>query len=142
MNPAQTQPQTRADLESLEPHRVAALGELAPDTVRAWACAAGQRYVEIDLTNVRTRKAALQIIGAALAFPRWYGANLDALYDCLTDLAQTTDAAGHVLLLRGFSQTAPREGLSTEDRAELLDVFRDAVTQCAPQHAPLRVFYV
>ena len=29
-------------------------------------------------------------IGEALAFPSWYGANLDALYDCLTDLEEDT----------------------------------------------------
>ncbi len=139
MNPAQNLPQTLADLD---PHCVGGLGELAPATLQEWARQAGQRYVEIDLTNVRTRKAALQIMGAALGFARWYGANLDALYDCLTDLAQNTDASGHVLLLKGFSQTAPREGLSAEDRAELLDVLRDVVAQCTSHDAPLRVFYV
>ena len=27
-------------------------------------------------------------IAQALSFPQWYGKNLDALYDCLTDLEQ------------------------------------------------------
>lgn len=29
-------------------------------------------------------------LAQALAFPRWYGKNLDALHDCLTDLKQDT----------------------------------------------------
>lgn len=102
-----------------------------------------QRYVEVDLSNLRHRKAALQAIGSALALPHWYGANLDALYDCLTDLTAGPEVKGYVFLLKGFAQIAPREGLSVEDRSELLDVFRDAVAECAQnQQAPLRVFYV
>lgn len=31
-----------------------------------------------------------------LHFPEWYGANLDALYDCLTSLPETTLTLTHV----------------------------------------------
>lgn len=36
------------------------------------------------------RKWLLDAIGKALSFPRWYGANLDALADCLTELTRPT----------------------------------------------------
>ena len=29
-------------------------------------------------------------LAEGLGFPAWYGGNLDALYDCLTDLGETT----------------------------------------------------
>ncbi len=129
-------PQSLADPEL---YAVSALGTVPLSQLQHWAQAAGQRYVEVDLSNLRTRKAALQAIGQALGFPQWYGANLDALYDCLTNLPQGT--AGFVLMLRGFNHAAPREGLNAEDRAELLDVFRDALAECAKGDVPMRVFY-
>lgn len=130
-----------ASLADLDNHTVTALGALAPDALKRWAHAAGHRYVEADLGNLRTRKAALQAIGKAFGFPRWYGANLDALYDCLTDVPEAQPAAGTVVVLKGFGDTAPREGLSAEDRAELLDVFRDAASHFAGGAVSLRVFY-
>jgi RNAse (barnase) inhibitor barstar len=133
-----TAPTSLADLDS---NAVAPLGTLAPAVLQQWSTAAGHRYVLADLTNLRTRKAALLAIGKVFGFPRWYGANLDALYDCLTDLPETQPAPGYVVVLMGFGEGAPREGLSAEDRAEVLDVFRDAVAQFAGGSTPLRVFY-
>jgi RNAse (barnase) inhibitor barstar len=36
---------------------------------------------------VSEKKAAIAAIAQALDFPRWFGQNLDALYDSLTDLS-------------------------------------------------------
>ncbi|KEI44184.1 barnase inhibitor [Saccharopolyspora rectivirgula] len=47
-----------------------------------------------ELTNKRT---ALDGIAAALDFPEWSGRNLDALYDCLTDLSWLPEGE-HVLI--------------------------------------------
>ena len=30
----------------------------------------------------------MELLGQALALPKWWGRNLDALYDCLTDLGR------------------------------------------------------
>jgi RNAse (barnase) inhibitor barstar len=130
-----------AALAELDNHVVSPLGALAPDDLQRWARAEGQRCVQVDLTNLRTRKAALQAIGKAFGFPRWYGANLDALYDCLTDLPESQATPGYVVLLTGFGEKAPREGLNAEDRALLLDVFRDAAAHLAGGAMSLRVFY-
>ena len=127
-------------IDDLDAHAVAPLGALDPARLRHWAQAAGHRFVEADLANLRTRKAALAAIGKAFGFPRWYGANLDALYDCLTDLPETQPAPGYVVLLRGLGAQVPREGLSAEDRALLLDVFRDAAGAFADGTTALRVF--
>lgn len=132
---------TPTSLGDLEANVVAPIGTLSLELLQRWSTAAGHRHVQVNLTNVRTRKAALQAIGKVFGFPRWYGANLDALYDCLTDLAETQPAPGYVVVLLGFGDNAPREGLSAEDRAQILDVFRDAVTASAGGTAPLRVLY-
>ncbi|WP_053737829.1 barstar family protein [Nocardia sp. NRRL S-836] len=36
---------------------------------------------------VSEKKAAIRAIAEALSFPSWFGQNLDALYDSLTDLS-------------------------------------------------------
>ncbi len=42
------------------------------------------RYI-VDLAGVRDRRDLHARLAAALPLPAWYGANLDALYDALTD---------------------------------------------------------
>ena len=39
----------------------------------------------IDCSVIRTREDLHRLFRETLAFPDWYGNNLDALYDCLTD---------------------------------------------------------
>ena len=43
----------------------------------------------------------LRQLGSALHFPVWFGANFDALFDCLTD-PDWYPAKGHVILLKGI----------------------------------------
>jgi RNAse (barnase) inhibitor barstar len=81
--------------------------------------------------------AVLTAIGRAFGFPEWYGANLDALYDCLTDLPDRGAPGWIVVLVR-----LPEEpGFGADERAALLDVFRDAAEDFAQRQAGLRVFY-
>lgn len=39
----------------------------------------------IDCGAIRTQEDLHRIFRETLSFPDWYGNNLDALYDCLTD---------------------------------------------------------
>jgi RNAse (barnase) inhibitor barstar len=72
-----------------------------PDATRALA-EAQERGAAVHLVGPVTSKAeALDAIGAALRFPAWYGRNLDALYDCLTDLSWLP-AGEHVLIWSGY----------------------------------------
>lgn len=41
----------------------------------------------IDCTQIKTREDLHRIFRETLAFPDWYGNNLDALYDCLTGIS-------------------------------------------------------
>lgn len=43
----------------------------------------------IDCSVIRTKEDLHRLFGEALCFPDWYGNNLDALYDCLTDCRGT-----------------------------------------------------
>lgn len=42
--------------------------------------------VKLDGLRLTNRAEAMDCLGRTLAFPEWWGRNLDALYDCLTDL--------------------------------------------------------
>jgi RNAse (barnase) inhibitor barstar len=75
-----------------------------------------------DLAECRTTAGALQQLGSALQFPIWYGANFDALYDCLTD-ADWQPGKGHVLLINGGDCLRQAE---PEAFATLIEVFRAA----------------
>ena len=43
----------------------------------------------LDATMLRERLPAHDYLKEALALPDYYGRNLDALYDCLTELGET-----------------------------------------------------
>ena len=46
--------------------------------------------VTIACGGIATKQELHECIAEALHFPDWYGCNLDALMDCLTDLDETT----------------------------------------------------
>lgn len=39
----------------------------------------------IDFSNVASARTFHEILAHTMEFPEWYGHNLDALYDCLTE---------------------------------------------------------
>ena len=49
------------------------------------------RTVILDGRGIRDRKELHQWLEKAFSFPEWYGNNLDALFDCLTDVAEDTE---------------------------------------------------
>ena len=44
--------------------------------------------IRLDGAQLQNRKEAMELLDQALALPKWWGRNLDALYDCLTDLGR------------------------------------------------------
>ena len=40
----------------------------------------------IDCTQIHSKEDLHRIFCQILCFPEWYGSNLDALYDCLTEI--------------------------------------------------------
>ncbi len=62
----------------------------------------------IDSSQLVTKRQVLDAIAAELSFPEWSGRNLDALYDCLTDLSWLPEGE-HVLVWRGYQALAERD---------------------------------
>ena len=72
-------------------------------------------------------------------FPAHFGKNLDALYDCMTDLVHKAGPQpGFVVVLEQLPDN-PR--FDREAREQLLDVFRDAADFWAERKVPFRCFY-
>lgn len=111
------------------------LAKSEADRVRRWAAGTPHHYVEVELSGAAGKSAVLAAIARAFAFPEWFGMNLDALYDALTDLPAD---GGYVILLDQLTRTAD---FNAERRAALLDVFRDAARELAERSVPFRVFY-
>jgi RNAse (barnase) inhibitor barstar len=126
-------PESLADLSA---NVVMPMGLLSGEQVRAWTQAAGHRYVEAALAGCRDRKAVLRAVGAALGLPSWFGANLDALYDSLMELADSLQGSGLTLMLSGLPVTPD---FGPAEREALLDVLRDAAEAYAEQGVALRV---
>lgn len=66
-------------------------------SVVAEAQARGAYPHPMDGATVVDKASAFEVIATALSFPDWFGRNLDALYDCLTDLSWLP-AGEHVLI--------------------------------------------
>lgn len=77
-------------------------------------------------------EAMLRQLGSALQLPIWYGANFDALYDCLTD-PDWQPAKGHVLQLQGMGalRTADPDVFTT-----LIEVLQAAAEARRDMDAP------
>lgn len=48
-----------------------------------------KKYI-IDCKEIMDRASAHEYIAGILSFPDYYGKNLDALFDCLTDMGECT----------------------------------------------------
>jgi RNAse (barnase) inhibitor barstar len=81
----------------------------------------------------------LEGIAEAFTFPAHFGKNLDALYDCMTDLVHRAGhQPGFIVVLEQLPDN-PR--FDRETREQLLDVFRDAADFWAERKIPFRCFY-
>lgn len=49
------------------------------------------RKIVLDIEKMRSLPMLHKYLHTALALPEYYGANLDALYDCLTEIAEPTE---------------------------------------------------
>lgn len=83
---------------------------------------AGLKVLAADLGQFRDRAGVLNELGRAWDFPDWYGANLDALHDCLTD-PDWQPAAGYALVLSGLDKL---NATNPDDFQTLIEVFRSA----------------
>lgn len=82
---------------------------------------AGSRWRTARVEPATDLSQAYDEIARALALPTWFGRNLDALWDCLTDLQDPT-----ALLWRRWDDL---ESTQPRDAARLLDLLRDRTAQ-------------
>lgn len=90
----------------------------------------------IDLKACTGDGEALERIADALAFPSWFGGNLDALEDCLNDLSWHA-APGYVLLLEHTGDWRAHADNAFE---VALDIFNDAAARWAEDGVPFWAF--
>ena len=90
----------------------------------------GLRLFALDLGNTVDKTAWLVGLGQGLGFPEWYGANFDALYDCLTD-GEWMPPHGCLLQLSGFAALA-EDGTDT-----LIAILQAAADEWREQGRPL-----
>ena len=76
------------------------------------------RIAVLDGDAISTREELHDALARELALPAWYGRNLDALYDCLTELGEET-------VLRVTHQEALAEKLGSVAPG-LFQVLKDA----------------
>ena len=48
------------------------------------------KKIELDFKDLQTPRQIHEYIAEKMGFPGYYGKNLDALYDCLTDICEDT----------------------------------------------------
>jgi len=83
---------------------------------------AGLTWVEVDLAGATDKSRVLRAFARALVLPRDFGANWDALADCLQDFSWRP-ARGYVIEVRGAGAFA---AASHDDCRIMLDVLNDA----------------
>lgn len=88
--------------------------------VAALGTAAGLKGFAADLSGATTLDGAYAVLAGAMAFPDWFGNNLDALMDCLTDMSWA-EAPGYLLLLTGTAPLANADPAGFADLLEVLD---------------------
>jgi RNAse (barnase) inhibitor barstar len=101
-------------------------GSLVADVAQAQ----GLRLFALDLGSVADKTTWLKVLGQALGFPEWYGANFDALYDCLTN-GDWMPPHGCLLQLSGFA------ALGEEGTDTLIAILQAAADEWREQQRPL-----
>ncbi len=111
--------------------------DLTPEAVAALlrlAASLGLDAVRIDLAGCCDKQEFLARTAEALGFPDWFGANWDALFDCLADLSWRP-AAGYVLILE-HAEDMRRHAPEALDTA--LAVLGDAANAWRDRGRPFR----
>lgn len=126
-------------LQTVRPNIVQAIRAYRVDDLMQAAASAGQHFLYANLTNAQSKQEVLESIATSFTFPVHFGKNLDALYDCMTDLVHKAgQQSGFVVVLEQLPDN-PR--FDREAREQLLDVFRDAADFWSERRIPFRCFY-
>jgi len=109
-------------LRNAEKSGVYHLAQAHHNSVRNAAQKEGLLLLPAEIPACANKNQALRQLGAALHFPTWYGANFDALFDCLTD-PDWQPGRGHVIMIKGMIDL---RATNPDDFATLIEVFQAA----------------
>jgi RNAse (barnase) inhibitor barstar len=106
-----------------------------PDEVLQAARGTRLDLARVDLAGIAAKEPLLERLALALGFPDWFGANWDALEDCLADLSWRA-GTGHVIVLE-------RQGeLPVDDLGVLVEVLGAAAEHWAGRGRPFFAVFV
>ena len=126
-------------LQTVRPNIVQSIRAYRVEDLMAAAQSADQHFLYVNLTQAQSKQDVLEGIAEAFLFPQHFGKNLDALFDCMTDLVHKAGSQpGFVVVLEQLPDN-PR--FDREAREQLLDVFREAADFWAERRIPFRCFY-
>jgi len=126
-------------LQTIRSNIVQSIRAYRVEDLMAAAQAAGQHFLYANVASAQSKQDVLDGIAQAFTFPAHFGKNLDALYDCMTDIVHKAGAqTGFVVVLEQLPDN-PR--FDREAREQLLDVFRDAADFWGERKIVFRCFY-
>ena len=126
-------------LHTVKPNIVQSIRAFRVDELMSAVQEMGHHFLYANLSKAQTKQDVLEGIAQAFLFPSHFGKNMDALYDCLTDMLNKAGAQqGFIVVLEQLPDN-PR--FDRELREQLLDVFRDAADFWGERKIPFRCFY-
>lgn len=126
-------------LQTVRPNIVQAIRAYRVEELMQAAEGVGQHFLYANLVNAQSKQEVLETIAESFMFPVHFGKNLDALYDCMTDMVlRSGPQPGFVVVLEQLPDN-PR--FDREAREQLLDVFRDTADFWGERKIQFRCFY-
>ena len=126
-------------LQTVRPNIVQAIRAYRVEDLMQAAQDAGQHFLYADLSPAETKHDVLELIASNFLFPAHFGKNMEALYDCMTNLVHKSGTQpGFVVVL---DQLPDHAKFDREAREQLLDVFREAADFWAERKVSFRCFY-
>lgn len=125
--------------KTVPPNVVQSIRAFRVTELQAEAARLGQHFLYAHCAHATTKQQVLTSIASAFHFPKHFGKNFDALYDCLTSLIHKSgQQSGFLVVIEQLPNTSK---FDKEARETLLDVFRDAADFWADKKIAFRVFY-
>ena len=126
-------------LQTVRPNIVQAIRAYRVEDLMQAAQDAGQHFLYANLSPAETKQDVLELIASNFLFPAHFGKNMEALYDCMTNLVHKSGTQpGFVVVL---DQLPDHAKFDREAREQLLDVFREAADFWAERKISFRWFY-
>ena len=126
-------------LQTVRPNIVQSIRAFRVEDLMQAAQGAEQHFLYANLSAAQSKQDVLEAIAQSFMFPAHFGKNLDALYDCMTDLVHKSGSQpGFVVVLE---QLPDNPKFDRESREQLLDVFRDAADYWGERKIAFRCFY-